>query len=130
MKVGDYVRTKSGIIGKIESKNYIGYSDWLIDTLYYNDDEIIDDWTCGVKEYDILKSSPNIIDLIEVGDYFNGMLVTNIWIDKETGNIEFEFNNHESYLYPKSWNYESRVTKYKIKSIVTKEQFKSMEYEV
>ena len=56
MKVGDYVRTKNGIIGKIESKNLIGYNDWIIDTLYYNDDEIINDWTCGIKEYDIIKS--------------------------------------------------------------------------
>ena len=58
------------------------------------------------------------------------MLITNIWVDKETSNIEFEFNNHESYLYPKSWNYESRVTKYKIKSILTKEQFEAIKYEI
>ena len=109
MKVGEYVRTKNGIIGKIEIKNFIGYNDWIIDTLYYNDDEIIDDWTCGVKEYDILKSSPNIIDLIEVGDYVNGEKVTNI----------------NGILYVKNIGALEEIN---IKSIVTKEQFEAMEY--
>ena len=123
MNVGDYVRTKSGEIGKIKEDGgeLIKY---CVGTLYGIDI----DRNC--LDRDVLKLSPNIIDLIEVGDYVNGMLVTNIWIDKETYNIEFEFNNHESYLYPKSWNYESRITKYKIKSIVTKEQFESIEYKV
>lgn len=119
MKVGDYVRTKNGIIGKIEIKNYMGYSDWLIDTLYYNDDEIIDDWTCGIKEYDILKSSPNIIDLIEVGDYVNGCLVSEIkdkWLILNYADIE---------------TYEQLERKNEnIKTIVTKEQFEQMEYKV
>ena len=109
MKAGEYVRTKNGIIGKIEIKNFIGYNDWIIDTLYYNDDEIIDDWTCGVKEYDILKSSPNIIDLIEVGDYVNGEKVTNI----------------NGILYVKNIGALEEIN---IKSIVTKEQFEAMEY--
>jgi hypothetical protein len=116
MKVGDYVRTKSGIIGKIESKNYIGYSDWIIDTLYYNDDEIIDNWTCGVKEYDIIKSSPNIIDLIEVGDYVNGKRVIRNCLQDGGNIILFEdgtFAHNDE-----------------IKSIVTKEQFENIEYKV
>jgi hypothetical protein len=118
MKVGDYVRTKSGIIGKIESKNYIDYSDWLIDTLYYNDDGIIDDWTCGVKEYDILKSSPNIIDLIKVGDYVNGKQVIDFMLEngKRKGII----------VDADIWGFDID----EIKSIVTKEQFESMEYKL
>lgn len=121
MKVGDYVRTDNGCICKILKYTDISDNDFYVNTdSQYN--VIYKSW--------IIKSSPNIIDLIEVGDYVNGMLVTNIWIDKETGNIEFEFNNHESYLFPKSWNYESRVTKYKIKSIVTHEQFSQMKYKV
>ena len=121
MRIGDYVRTKNGIIGKIESKNFIGYSDWLIDTFNYNDEVIIDDWTCGVKEYDILKSSPNIIDLIEVGDYVNGCYVDEIigandsWDDRQ----HFHLLKFNSYFGNSD-----------IKSIVTKEQFSSMEYKV
>ena len=81
-------------------------------------------------EYMVIKSSPNIIDLIEVGDYVNGMKITNIWKNDETEDIEIEFNKKDSYLYVKNWNYESRIEEYKIKSIVTKEQFESMEYKL
>ena len=58
------------------------------------------------------KASHNIIDLIEVGDYVNGSKVSIIeseFIYWETGNAI-----HCKY----------------IESIVTKEQFKSMEYKV
>jgi hypothetical protein len=140
MRVGDYVRTKSGIIGKIESKNYIDYSDWLIDTLYYNDDGIIDDWTCGVKEYDIIKSNPNIIDLFEEHDlvvieYYSVRYkerVTRLfevdYKDKEfmtlkNAHCDFMLRNNE-------FNDEDKKLKPIIKSIVTHEQFKSMEYKV
>ena len=117
MKVGDYVRTKDGIIGKIESKNLIGYNDWIIDTLYHNDDEIINDWTCGIKEYNVIKSSPNIIDLIEVGDYVNGHYVSSLPL--------FKWNKQAGYCYTGDM-----LTDKDIKSIVTKEQFESMEYKV
>ena len=129
MNVRDYVRTKNGIIGRIESKNFIGYNDWIIDTLYYNDDEIIDDWTCGIKEYDVIKSSPNIIDLIEVGDYVNGSKVVDISIigkDKEkwlwVEQMEDTDNKYgDDYV---SYNNDQ------IKSIITREMFESMEYKV
>ena len=117
MKLGDYVRTKSGIIGKIESKNYIGYSDWLIDTFYYNDDVIINDWTCGVKEYNILKSSPNIIDLIERFDLVNGHLVICKMYENEK-DIPTIVKCVGDYYFKEE----------DIKSIVTKEQFESMQY--
>ena len=125
MKVGDYVRTKSGIIGKIESKNYIGYSDWLIDTLYYNDDEIIDDWTCGVKEYNILKSSPNIIDLIEVGDVlsFEDGSICRIVEISDNGYYLLKDFGGEQY-------YERKEYIDVLISIVTKEQFEQMSYKV
>ena len=126
MKVGDYVRTKNGIIGKIEIKNFIGYSDWIIDTLYYNDDEIIDDWTCGVKEYDILKSSPNIIDLIEVGDYVNGHKVVEVDLDDldDYGNT-FRYIKTEHDYTLNHW-----IKENEIENILTREQFEAMQYEV
>ena len=97
MKVGDYVRTHDGRIDKIvDIKNdfiYIENSDY------------------GYRE-NYLKSSPNIIDLIEVGDYVNGYEVTSK--DQFLG-----FGNHDWYM-----------TNDEIKSIVTKEQFASMEYKV
>ena len=121
MKVGDYVRTKNGIIGKIESKNLIGYNDWIIDTLYYNDDEIINDWTCGIKEYDIIKSSPNIIDLIEVGDYVNGSKVVNTNLVPEVPIYRFVIVDTVE---------KNTLYSYDIKSIVTKEQFERCEYKL
>ena len=107
MKVGDYVRTKDyqnirSRIGKIIKQ----------DGKYYYLD--IDENTQMVWEEDtIIKSSPNIIDLIEVGDYVNGVIVTQSYID----NIK--------HIAP-----EIKENNYGIKSIVTKEQFESMEYKV
>jgi hypothetical protein len=118
MKVGDYVRTKYGLIMKIEKieRNAIttdislnDYSSNLIDRRY-------------LEEF-IIKSSPNIIDLIEVGDYVNGYKVS--FVDEEPVmgkfvqcdyEVSFETTNH--YIF-----YETAI-----KSIVTKEQFESMEY--
>ena len=76
MKVGDYVRTKDGLIMKIKKieGNVIAtdislnnYSSNLINRIY-------------LEEF-IIKSSPNIIDLIEVGDYVNGYKVEDIYIN-------------------------------------------------
>ena len=66
-----------------------------------------------------IEASHNIIDLIEEGDYVNGLPVTRICIDDET---------NEKYL-----NMFGSISEYRsedIKSIVTKEQFDSMKYEV
>ena len=125
MKVGDYVRTDYSIgkIIEILQPTDVDEPDLKLDVSDCNDNPYI-------FKSEVIKSSPNIIDLIEVGDYVNGMKITNIWIDKETNNIEFEFNKKEDYLYVKEWNYESRITKYKLKSIVTKEMFANAEYRV
>ena len=114
MKVGDYVRTNNGIILKIKEKR-----DIEILENHKNEDGFI---------YAI-KYSNNIIDLIEVGDYVNGMKVISIE-QIENGDVYVGFENKTYYQYVKSWNYESRITKYKIKSIVTKEQFESMQYKL
>ena len=129
MKVGDYVRAKNGEIGKlvnVEVYYVLGQNDKdKYSCVLFNNSYI----PCIVSNDFIIKKG-NLIDLIQVGDYVNRMLITNIWKDNETGNIEIEFNDKESYLYPKTCNYESKVSKYKIKSIVTKEQFESMEYKL
>lgn len=114
MKVGEYVRTKWGCIAKFEG----------INEGFYEFDNIIMDESSAVREklfVDIIeKSSPNIIDLIEVGDYVNGYLVT-------TGNqnvgsvyiLEIDGLGLKKKLYEKD-----------IKSIVTHEQFEAMKYEI
>lgn len=63
---------------------------------------------------DCVKTSYDILDLIEVGDYVNGCKVTSI---EENGLLGFD--NHDWYLRSEE-----------IKSIVTKEQFSQMEYRI
>lgn len=95
-----YVRTKDGdmfILDKIEDNHLI--------PRYVHIPYII-------TEEDVLKTSHNIIDLIEVGDYVNGWKVL-YWTDG-TKIIDD--------------GYASDLNKIKIKSIVTKEMFSSMEY--
>ena len=72
MKVGEYFRTPYGDIGKITD---IPKHDKYQDDGFYLDDEFI---ICGRKAMKELKSTPNIIDLIEVGDYVNGSKVIDI----------------------------------------------------
>lgn len=69
---------------------------------------------------DIVKHSKNIIDLIEVGDYVNGILVTG----KESTLLYTEIKGIDRS------GYHIPISQYGdgIKSIVTKEQFSSVEY--
>ena len=113
MKIGDYVRTNSGDIGIIincPEQLKKDYGNWLwFETI--NEQR-------PIRNEDIIKSSPNIIYLIEVGDYVNGYPVFNIEFF-EDGKFEIELS--ETYYVDKVED---------IKSIVTKESFESMEYKV
>lgn len=108
LKVGDFVRTKDGIIDKI--------------TISY--DGKCNNPNCNCKhiscehnyydEKDIIKASDKLIDLVEVEDYVNGCKVVEIL--KETIIIE---NYGEEELFEKD-----------IKRIVTKEMFDQISYKV
>ena len=94
LEIGMYVRTIKGKIWIINSQQAIS----------------------GHRK-DIINASYNIIDLIEVGDYVNGMRIDDIDI-------------HSKRLYREMrYDYEIIVEK-DIKTIVTKEQFESMQYKV
>lgn len=106
-----YVRTKNGNIGKI---TFISPLDNLMN---------LDTENYSIGKHFVEKASHNIIDLIEVGDIISyeyptglGMIsYENVTILPELLNtLQNGENNHE----------------YKIKSIVTKEQFSAMEYKV
>lgn len=107
MKIGDYVRTKDGIILKIEDIEDIYTTDniYVCMAIYDNEGRF-------VNEVEIIKSSPNIIDLIEVGDYVNGCPV----LHKENNELVCGL-----------------LLRYKeenIQNVVTKEQFENISYKV
>lgn len=101
IEVGEYVRTKKGKIFKYgKGRAYLG------------------------KNNNIVKHSKNIINLIEVGDYVNGYRVINV-INGEycpSGkcvDIDSNMQSEECTFWEED-----------IKSIVTKEQFKQIEYKI
>ena len=87
MKVGDYVRTDDGFISKYIGKNknkwcmsgHLSFESTIRDIRFEDleEDNII--WESEIEQGFVkIKSSPNIIDLIEVGDYVNGCLIVEI----------------------------------------------------
>lgn len=121
LEVGMYVRTKVGKIAKIINKydnsgslhneNFV----WVLD----------DSSVLALHSQKVVKASHSLIDLIEVGDYVNGELVVQVSDDKDwvfTEPVYFdEYRGEERhYCYNNS----------EIKSIVTKDQFESVKYEV
>lgn len=124
LEIGMYVRTDFGEIAKIISsrhyKNETGDYNYLYDdnNLRYG---IYDD----LPNSHVIKASHNIIDLIEIGDYVNGIKITLIhepslancnkriiYAEDEKGYLIEMFDDSE------------------IKSIVTKEQFENISYKV
>lgn len=113
---GEYIRTEKGTIAKLEDIEF----DLLFSTTdsKYLYKHWINSNSCHLEK--IIKSSRNIIDLIEVGDYVNGHLV----IDTDNINTgvmrEIYCEDNEDFGL---WNEH-------INTIVTKEQFTQMEYRV
>lgn len=117
IKVGEFVRSKNGALGKItkivtEDIFYVKFYDNL-------------EWKTDIEESGIIKHSPNIVDLIEVGDYVNGYKVLDVDFKNKMICLLMPFNEENKSKYNIVWN-----TKYFIKSIVTKEQFAESEYKV
>lgn len=122
LKVGMWIRNCYGRIAKIDYiEDNVAYCDnWL----YQEYEDYITFINIDSEEElnEITKTSFNIIDLIETGDYVNGYKVYEI--------VEYENNtraivigdDNKSIIWEKSSQY--------IKSIVTKEQFEQMKYEV
>ena len=113
MRIGDYVRINCTVYDTVVINRIAEIFDNTI--LTENDGSI---YQGEYSKEDIIKSSPNIIDILEVGDYVNGYLI-----------IEKDINNELRYIDLKDRN--MKYVKYlDIKSIVTKEMFSSIEYEV
>ena len=108
MKIGDYVRTDIGEIRKVVR---------VTDDLYVLDKDVV-----FAHKDKIKKSSPNIIDLIKVGDYVNGNKIIKTTEDFAGRKIiiyGFDDGKHQV---------ANAIYEEDIKSIVTKEQFESVEY--
>ena len=108
IQVGEYIRTLDGIkkIVKInEGKLSTYYGKYIVFPEYKNSKSI------NIKN--ILKHDFDIRKLIEEGDYINGCKFQEI-----IGNTIFIFGIR------------SGILEEDIKSVVTKEQFQAMEYEV
>ena len=114
LEVGMYVRIEKGIY---KINDYIN-NNYTQKFTYIDNKGILN----ILEEKEIIKASRNIIDLIEVGDYVNGYPVyEKIDYPDNTRAIVIADDN-KSIIWKESSQY--------IKSIVTKEQFESMKYEV
>ena len=108
IKVGEYIRTKDGHIFKLKKIN----EDYLVEDKEYGG-------TGSFIEY-MVKHSPNIIDLIEEGDYVNGFYC------KRIPNFNNEICNFD--LNTMEWTPLKNIDIWY--DVVTKEQFSQIEYKV
>lgn len=124
MKVNDYVRTDDGLIGKIVSEPY-EYKDSIVHDIDFGDNNIYNEYE---MYQNIIKISPSIIDILEVGDYVNGCKIIELStnIDGKVLYLETDITEFDNVYACGHIN----IYENDIKSIVTKEQFKNIEYEV
>lgn len=106
IEVNEYVRTNKGNIGKVVEIR-LGFNK---DTQLYQNVYMLDNGLWTILEY-IVKHSKQLIDLVEVGDYVNGELITDKW-DTRISSIRSNFSEEE------------------IKTILTKESYMANCYKV
>ena len=106
IKVNEYIRTKRGIIDKAVKilDDYIFLESKFFITEYGESSTFI-------KKTDVVKHSPNLIDLIEIGDL--------VKIEDNCGVIHW-FEIYEN----------SEIYQYEILEIITKEMMESISYKV
>lgn len=81
---------------------------------------------CWVSKKNVLNAKFNILDLVKEGDYVNGKKV--VFIDEDY-NVAVDENDITTRDFEGRYEFLT-IKKEDIKSIVTKEQFALMEYEV
>ena len=111
IQVGEYVRCENGTICKMinweeDINEYVLICREYRDGMYF---------TSVIEKEDIVNHNFNLIKLIGAGDYVNGKLVYSV--GTAIGDLPI-VNHTDGTFTPQNM----------IKSIVTKEQFKSMEY--
>ena len=125
LEVGDYVRTKNNGVCKLYREFHEDSVDVGICVFHEIDGFFIDKEEINyIEKDDILKSSKNIIDLIEEGDYVNGNKVIRI----ETSSYP-EDKNVKIIVCCGDDDYYSYYNE-DIKTILTKEQYENNCYKV
>ena len=108
IEVGEYVRTNKGVIGELISEilSYPEPSEWI---LKVNNNKMV---IIECNDYPV-KHSKQLIDLIECGDFVNGMEVLDIHIPRDIWEpIEIRVDSR----------YINFILAKDIKTILTKEQ--------
>ena len=115
LEVGMYVRTRYGIAKITNLSETIGSKGFYLDREIMECNE--ENWKSFCTIHGIIaKPKHNIIDLVQVGDYVNGLKVYEVKNDiKGFGVVVFS---------------DCSIHEWQIKSILTKEQFESMSYKV
>ena len=126
LEVGMYVRTDSGVIGKIYEK---------IGDMFTYKDSNRDYITYGLGHGEILKANHNIKDLIEEDDlikckFGEQILILQVGVRYTTSNPENGWVKGVFTLDNEFWSLETLIQEDILQSIVTKEQFESISYKV
>ncbi len=124
IKVGEYVRTREGYIGKLVEyiPNALNYLKIDVGRETIHCDNSRDNFIYTRYGFQ-LKHSPNLIDLIQCGDYVNGIKIISIIQQADTMKTISLCGFDNDYL-------DIKLNNRDIKTVVTKEQFESISYKV
>ena len=119
--IGEYARFNDGQIRRITGKDVDGY--YTVDLSYHGGN-----WLTSFEVKEIKVHSKEFIDLVESGDYINGMLVTEV-VDVVCGDKSGRYilcNRDEKCIDPPVRISSSEA----IKNLLTKEVYEKGMYEV
>lgn len=120
IKVGEYVRSKNGVIDKVQNYSF-SQNIW-----HCENGMCIDECNCiGTHIEEIVKHSKNIIALIEPGDIVNNHYVKAVYLDGAVKYIKLD----NAYS-PENHFTGVRTYEDDIKTILTKEQMEANQYVV
>ena len=116
LKPNMYVRTKYGdvfILDKTEGNCLIPRDVYI---------------PCIITEEDVTKASHNIEELLQIGDYVNGYMITDFDTDYYDEELDEDIEGFSIVLGNEEQLF--RIPPKDIKTVLTKEQFEAMQYKV
>lgn len=118
IKIGEYIRTKKGTIAKVLAyQDLTTYNDKGTSVTFHS----FDTDKGAIADVETEKHSKNIKDLIEAGDFINGMQVDEF--DDEEGTV-LGIPVYEDGLF-NTLNFYIPIESINIKTILTREKFES-----